>query len=190
MALPRRAWSLLPMVSGAALVAALVNPLMMGLGELRSGAAATLLASQRDEVGSGRWTADTLASNALLIANGVPALSGQQWVGPDDDNWWILDPDGEAEDQWNRGAAYIVVTPVPGLPQPFITASRVDVIEIQVDPCDASLDSLDVARMVSIHPVVSDCLVEVGQFPLSGDLYHLYRRDLEAETSSTDDLGA
>jgi hypothetical protein len=178
-AFPRRVWSLGPMVGCAMIVGYLVNPLMAGMGELRSGAAATVIDSQRDEVASGRWTSDTLAMSAILMANGMAAVSGQQWVGPDADNWHILDPGGEAEEEWNRGAAYIVVIPVPGLPRPLIAAPHLDIIEVQVDPCDPSLDELEVVRMVSIRSVVSDCLVELERFSLSGEQHHVYRRSLD-----------
>ena len=53
--------------------------------------------------------ADSMAANALLVANGAPMLTGYQVTGPIVEEWEKVDPDREYEDVWNRGASYLYV---------------------------------------------------------------------------------
>ena len=86
------------------------------------------------------YAADTLAGSALLVANGVPTLTGYQVTGPDDEQWEKLDPDARRP-RTSGTAGRATSTSASDGP----TASRRwssrrsspgrDVIVVTVDPC-------------------------------------------------------
>ena len=76
--------------------AAPVNPVILGLGDLRDSdaaeAAREIGAAARDD---GTFVAsDDPYVSALLVANGVPSVTGWQISGPRQDEWRLLDPMG------------------------------------------------------------------------------------------------
>ena len=109
--LSRKWWSLVPL---ALLAAGVTGPSRHGRSASRT------CATDRRLTGSTRWSptlrpsADRSAGRPTTssrmpcsMANAVPAVSGQQWAGPDRAAWEILDPDDSEEQTWNRGATYI-----------------------------------------------------------------------------------
>ena len=146
----------------AALVVVAANPLQPGFGDLRSSSVA---ASVR-ETGSGLlagayWASDDPGFDALLMANGEPALSGQQWVGPRKASWRKLDPTDARRRAWNRGASFVTFWWVPGSSARIGLRAR-DVIEIRVDPCLPTLRELGLSLVVSRRPLAAPCLVPRG----------------------------
>ena len=108
-----RALAVLPVLALVVVFAA--NPLQRGLGDLRGSTAAETVGAASDRLGDGEYlAADSLEVDALLMSNGVPALSGQQWLGPDEEAWRVLDPSGRSRSAWNRGASYVVFDWAPG----------------------------------------------------------------------------
>lgn len=172
-AYPRR-WALVPMAEAALVVTLFVNPLQVGFGDLTSGAAATAV---RAAIPAGTWWAsDGLASDALLMANGVPAVSGQQWIGPDAAHWRLLDPDGAYEQMWNRGSAYVQFSWEPTGSELTIANPQFDRITVRIDPCDPALRALHVSRILSHGALDAPCLTEVARFrwgPLEHWVYAL-----------------
>ncbi|PID97005.1 MAG: hypothetical protein CSA84_01160 [Actinomycetales bacterium] len=137
-----------------------VNPVLFGLGDLRASPAAGLVRSYEETAVSGGeqvlFASDDLALNALLVANGVPSLSGYQVTGPVREQWSKLDPTGSQEFVWNRGASYLRFdfSGAPGRP-PKMSNAAFDVIVVAIDPCQLvpqfglthvlTFDSLDVS---------------------------------------------
>ena len=108
-----RALAVMPVLALVVVFAA--NPLQRGLGDLRNSTAAETVGAASDGLGDGEYlAADSLEVDALLMSNGVPALSGQQWLGPDEEAWRVLDPSGRSRSAWNRGASYVVFDWAPG----------------------------------------------------------------------------
>ena len=95
-----------------------VNPVLIGLGDLRG----TPVADQMLDNGKiaradgSVWASDTSTVDTLLIATGVPSLSGRQTAGPAPEAWQRLVPDPAAEPLWNRTRLRLV--PVDGQPRP------------------------------------------------------------------------
>lgn len=174
---PRRLISLLGLALGAVTVVILTNPIMMGFGELREGRAAELITSEsRDADYPVRWASDNLSSDAVLMANAIPSLSGQQWAGPSREAWMVLDPDGNYVEAWNRGTATVVISPTVGLAAPEIEAPHPDLIVVRLDPCDPALDVFQVTHMIASTPTESPCLSRIGEVNLGGATRFMYRR--------------
>ena len=153
-----RHWLPTSLVAGVLLVAGVdANPIVSGLGDMRGSVAAEkaqAMAADAERTGT-LYAADTLAMSALLVANGVPALTGYQVTGPDAEQWERLDPERKAEGVWNRGASYLYVmfSQPDGKPagaEPTITTTAADVIVVTVDPCWLAKSDLGVSHIVSI----------------------------------------
>jgi hypothetical protein len=171
-----RRWALIPLTVLAVPVVALVNPIQLGFADLTSGKAAAEVELSSKTLQPGmRWATDDLYADALLMANAAPALSGQQWVGPEVKSWRILDPESVYRDQWNRGAAYVVFAWAgPG------TATRVDLpspdlIRVTADPCNPAVRRLHVGLLLSTHPLEGQCLVQSARFSFGGQPRWMYR---------------
>lgn len=152
-----------------------VNPLLFGLGDLRGTPVADQMldegrtARQDGEV----WATDAYATDTLLIATGVPSLSGRQMSGPRTDAWEALDPDGLYEEQWNRGGSYVWVvwtdddTLTMSNPSP-------DVILVSTSPCVLAERSPDLSQVVSSRELDASCLVEERTFDWGGGTRWVY----------------
>jgi hypothetical protein len=176
----RKWWSLVPLAVLAAGVTATVSPWQIGFADLRNGVAAhrvdALVAEASTEQGPQRWATDDIFTDALLVANAVPTVSGQQWAGPDRSSWEILDADDSEEETWNRGATYInFAWGTPGS-APTIELRSTDVIVVTIDPCGTAADRLDLEYVVSRTPLAGRCLVQRHGFTFGGAERHVYRR--------------
>ncbi len=146
-----------------------VSPVMDGLGDLRDSQASDRvveLAGTRSPE-DGYWASDSWDVSALLTANGVPALTGDQWTGPTD-LWRTLDPGGDYENTWNRGASVIYFAWDTAATAPLITLGRPDQILVRASPCDPALRELDLAFAVSATPLSAACLRDEGTIDYSG----------------------
>jgi hypothetical protein len=157
------------------------NPIVFGLGDLRDSAAADrarafrVQATTRDTL----MVTDSMAANALLVANGVPLLSGYQVTGPNREEWEKLDPEVAYEGVWNRGASYLIFSfDKPKGAPPEIIAEAPDVIRVQVDPCWLTEGAWPVERIVSDQLLESKCVKEVNSFMWQGVTQRVY--DLKA----------
>jgi len=156
----------LPVV--APFVVALANPLQRGLGDLRSSQAATAMTDSGRTLGKGgRWASDDATFDALLMANGQPTLTGEQWVGPRESMWQVLDPDGRARSAWNRGASYIQFGWTPGGPTRIDLLAQ-DSILVSIDPCAPELRKLGLALVVSVGALDAPCLIPRGRIAWGG----------------------
>ncbi len=165
---PRKAYGYVLAVAGAALLVWNVNPLLLGLGDLRGSTTAEELLDEAPEVreDGGVWVSDAFAVDSLLAATGVPSLSGRQMAGPEDEVWRALAP-GLDESLWNRGGAFVwfqwqdedgltLENPTP------------DSILIRASPCTVAERIPELDTVVSSRELELPCLQEERRFQWSG----------------------
>ncbi len=183
-----RHWVPVVAVSLVALLAAVdANPIVFGLGEVRTSDAAQKARAMRTQAldGDFRWAADSMATDALLVANGVPLMNGYQVTGPDRAGWDVVDPSGQYEGIWNRGASYLLMS-FDGArgADPVVFEDNNDVIRIQTDPCWLVKSPFEVRRIVAQGEFTSRCADEVGTFEWNGATQRIY--DLHRNEGSAD----
>jgi hypothetical protein len=151
-----------------------VNPLYRGLDPLHQQPLVDDLAAASAE-GDGDWLATNGDVTTVLVANGYDPLSGVN-LYPDAEAWRILDPDGAAEEAWNR-YAHTVWAFMPGLDAPQVTLLQADVVSVILDPCGPELDELGVGHVATDQPVEAGCLVlDRTTTTERGATVHLYDR--------------
>lgn len=144
-----------------------VNPITFGFGALRDSSVAAGLRSVHAEERSInlRWATDDWFLDSLIAANGLPMVSGQQSLGPNWQNYSLLDPDHRFVNEWNRGASSVKFE--WGYPEEdvVIFAPTPDSVVIRIDPCGDELAALRVAYLVSTRPLPeAACLEEEQHF--------------------------
>ncbi len=155
-----------------------VNPVTFGLGDLRASDAATsarALAS-RARAADRVVAAESRDTSAMLVANGVPSLTGWQISGPDVDAWEALDPGDAQEEAWNRGASYITMTFTKSGGPAVISAPYTDVISVEANPCTLP-EELRVGWVVATTERDNSCLRLVREFTWGGAPQYLYAVD-------------
>lgn len=170
-------WTVAAVVALLAWSGSHVNPLTFGLGDLRESASAAAARRMADNVRrEGTYVAtDSGYVTGLLMGNGVPTLTGYQTSGPDDATWSLLDPDGEFEPIWNRGASFISMAfDGPSGADPVIENLALDHILVHLDPCAVDPD-LRLGRVVTSTELHRRCLREVGSFVWQDVEQHVYR---------------
>lgn len=160
----------------AFLLAGLVNPVLVGLGDLHHSPPARqmLAAGSTARQSGGVWASDSLPVDALMLATGVPSLSGRQLAGPNPTAWHALDPDPRVETIWNRGAALVRFrwTDSAGL---RLSSPRADEIFVDTSPCTLADREPRLTHVVSSRPMAGSCLRDDGTFDWSGGTRHVYR---------------
>lgn len=134
-----------------------VNPLYRGLGELGTSALGSAVQELSRTAPDGNWlVAEDRVMAHLVVAQGVDTVSGLNGY-PDVDAWRALDPEGRAEDVWNRYSLTQWHLGPPGS-APVFGLEEADLVEVTVDPCDAGLAALEVtfvvepAQLAQPHP--------------------------------------
>jgi hypothetical protein len=158
---------------------AIANPFQIGAGDLRdSESAALMLAEGSAARAQGTyWATDGTDTDVLLMATGVPSLSGVQISGPDRTSWARIDPDGAFVDAWNRGGASIEMSWLPtGAPQ--VTVGAPDQILVAADPCDLIDRGFELGHIVSRKALTNTCLTPSGELRWNGRTRYLYRTTL------------
>lgn len=176
---PDRLVALMPLAMAAVLLGAFVNPVQIGLGDLRgSQTAQFMIAAGRDARHAGTlWASDTPAFDALMFATATPALSSRQQIGPDELEWRRLDPTGEHEDVWNRGGTYIRFTWDPGATGITWTNPTIDQIVMIASPCTIAGLEPRLAHIVSSRRLRLPCLTQVRRLTWSGAHQWVYAVD-------------
>ena len=172
---PRRWFTQVLIAILAGLVAWNASPIQFGLADMRGNATADYLQQQgavAREKGQ-LWASDSLPVDALMVANGVPTLSGFQRSGPNRTNWTAMDPAGQYEQAWNRGGGYSNFHWTPGEPTE-ITSNGFDVISTAIDPCDLGQAFPNLTHIVSVAPLSEVCLRFARQVRWSGTNYNVY----------------
>jgi hypothetical protein len=167
LAVSKTPWAMAPLAAFVLVMAVGTNPVIHGLGDLRTSASARTV-QRLDRELPGRWVTDSPNLDGLLMANAVPSLSGEQWTGPDAAAWRRLDPASAFEEAWNRGAAIVAFDFDPAQSGLQMTSPSPDVVKVVVNPCDPKLAAMDVRVVVSTHPLDAPCLTPHGQLPWSG----------------------
>ncbi len=173
---PARSWPVAATLALCLLAGADTNPVVHGVGELRSSPAAqasrglAARAAAEDVV----VAANTPAANALLVANGVPMLSGYQVTGPIEDQWGEVDPTLQYEGVWNRGASYLLVVADGPKDAPTVEATAPDVIVVHADACWLADSDLGVGYLVSSVEVGGRCVTEVRTMTWNGGPQYVY----------------
>lgn len=152
-----------------------VNPLLFGLADLRdSDAAKDMLAEGDTARAEGDvWAADAYAVDSLMMATGVPALSGRQMTGPEVEVWERLDPGGAHEEVWNRGGSYIWFTWTKDRELAFANPSP-DVISVTGSPCTVARRLPRLSTVVATSELGQDCLTPVRSFEWGGSTRWVY----------------
>lgn len=142
------------------------NPVTFGLGEVRNGPAADRARALRSHslAEDARVVSDSMLTNALLVANGVPTLGGYQVTGPIERAWAEVDPADRYEKIWNRGASYVLFS-FDGRPgaDPTVIEVQNDLIQVRTDACWLANSSFGVDRLVSPVAIDSRCADRIGQ---------------------------
>jgi hypothetical protein len=173
---PARSW---PVVGTLALCLAAgvdANPIVHGVGELRTSPAADAARSltKKAEADNSLVAGDSLAVNALLVANGAPTLTGNQVTGPIESQWEKIDPDREFEQVWNRGASYLYVVFDGDRDAPWVEEAAFDVIVVHAHPCWLAESDLDVGYAVSSTEIRSRCVERTNTFRWNGGPQYVY----------------
>lgn len=176
-----RSWPAVAAIAVALLASgSFVNPVTFGLGDLRESRAAgasRVLADKARAEGT-FVAADNPFVSALLVANGVPSLTGYQSSGPDEDTWRLLDPEGRHEEQWNRGASFLRMSfgVRPG-DDTTMANPNPDIIEVGLDPCGVD-PRLALGRVVSgAAELPFPCLTRESSFLWGGTRQYVYAVD-------------
>jgi hypothetical protein len=173
-AFANRSWAMVPLLICAACVTGRVMPLQVGFSDLRDGKAAAAV-NQVAAAAEGRWATDDIFVDALLMANAVPSLSGQQTAGPNVAAWQRLAPGQQA--MWNRGASYVVFHWQEDRDRPTLALPSPDMIDVSIDPCSDVLDRFDVRTIVSSGTLdKSSCLNLRSVIEFGGAPHYVYRR--------------
>lgn len=167
-------WAFVPAVVAVCAVVAVVNPLTVGLGYLRDSGNAVQVQRLAESLPPGeRWATDSWNNfDSVLMANGQPSISGQQWVGPLPDQWRRLVGAAPAQ-TWNRGASTVQFR-WESDDSPLTVSNRADVILIQASPCDAALRQFGLRLVISSRPLTNSCLTALPS-GAADPSWHFYR---------------
>ena len=156
-----------------------VNPIIFGLGDLRASQTAQALrgyAATADRDGRpALFASDDPYLSAVLIANGVPALTGYQVTGPVREQWAKLDPTGGYAPVWNRGASYLQMRfNAPAGSAPSMSNPSGDVIAVVLDPCTLPRD-FGVTHLLAASPLHTGCVSLDRTLRWRGEPAYVYR---------------
>lgn len=169
--------SFIPIIVLCASVTYKVNPIQIGSADLLSGKLASAInaVALQDDLDANRWASDSITVDSYFMANAIPSESGQQWVGPNSEQWIFLDPTRKYVDNWNRGQAFITFRWNESLTSPIITNPSPEQILIEISPCDAALSSLKITRIISGQNLKSGCLAYASSTSMGGIEWRIYR---------------
>lgn len=151
-----------------------VNPIVVGLGDLRSSNSSMIierLTSEDDLI----WASDNFWVDALLMSNGAKLASGQQLSGPNAEAYQMIDPSNSSIDSWNRGASYVSFVWVDEQ-RAEVSSPSPDQIRIAVNPCSSTITSLGIGWIVSSRPLNFECVVSRDEFQWMGISFFVYER--------------
>ena len=174
---PRRPFGYVVAVVGAGFLVWNVNPLLIGLADLRGSSVADELLQDAPKVRADDdvWVTDAYAVDSLLASTGVPSLSGRQLAGPDVDMWENLAPDADPT-LWNRGGAFVWFQwqDKPGV---VLSNPSADVILVQASPCTLAERVPAVQNIVASRDLDLPCLRESDRFDWGGTSRVVYDVD-------------
>ncbi len=160
---PNRLWPFALTAVFLVLVTGRVNPVILGLGDLRdSDTAKSMLAYGQEARATGAvWASDSVFIDALFMATAVPSISARQQTGPIDAAWERLDPGATDEDVWNRAGAFVNFQwGDDGTPLALSNQSP-DFIAVRISPCELRRRFPEVRNLVASRPLRSTCLTPI-----------------------------
>lgn len=160
-----RAWFGYVLASSLALLLVWnVNPVLFGLADLRGSQLATQFkkAGLEARADGAVWVTDAGPVDTLLMANGVPSLSGRQVAGPDKKAWKTLAPDAD-EKAWNRGGAYIYFQWSDSR-RLVLSNPSPDAIVVVGSPCTVAAREPRLSTVIASHELNLPCLKPQGTF--------------------------
>jgi len=134
--------ALIPVLIFTVLSSYKIQPITVGLGPLVGSPLATEIRTLRSSAPDAYWGSDPFWADALVMAQGVNMLSGQQPFGPNKAAWHQLDPQEKNVDVWNRGQSYIHFIWDANEPQIRFSNPSPDVISVVVSPCSPLIRTL------------------------------------------------
>ena len=152
-----------------------VNPIGRGLGIFGNSAAMSALQSA-SSLDQGRWASDNYVFDSIPTGGGMRLLSGSQGSGPNLTAYHLLDPDEKSIEIWNRAGSYVFFNWTSGPAIGFVNPS-LDVVAIQIDPCNSILNQFDLGWVVSSNDLASHtCLRYYTNIVFQGTRYIVYKR--------------
>ena len=152
-----------------------VNPIGRGLGIFGNSAAMDALQSA-STLDQGRWASDNYVFDSIPTGGGMRLLSGSQGNGPNLTAYHLLDPDEKSIEIWNRAGSYVFFNWTSGPAIGFVNPS-LDVVAIQIDPCNSILNQFDLGWVVSSNDLASHtCLRYYTNIIFQGTRYIVYKR--------------
>ncbi len=172
---PRRTWPVVLTAVLAAIPVYRANPLLFGLGDLHGSTTARVMSTAGEDARSAGtlWASDFGEFDVLMLANGVPSLSGLQRAGPDRSEWAKLDPTHQYETAWNRAGGYVSFGFAEGLPIQ-VTSNGLDGIIVRADPCNLKARMPSLAHVATRQQLTGSCLRPRGTLTWSGASVNLY----------------
>jgi hypothetical protein len=161
---------------GALALVARVNPIMVGLPDLRESEAATRLreAGVEARAEGTLWATDSLLTDTVLMANGVPSLTGRIMAAPDREEWLRLDSDDTREDVWNRGGGTYIWASWEDRADIELVNTSPDVVIIKTSACALGEVFPELGHIVASRELDDSCLVADGQFTWAGAPRYVY----------------
>lgn len=152
------------------------NPLLFGTGDLRASETASYLRAEGKtaRASDGVWASDLPAFDTVMLANGVPSVSGLQRSGPNKKEWAKLDPDATHITEWNRGGGFVYFQWATGLPLVFGNNGSDSAI-VRADPCDLKERIPNLQGIASTHPLTAECLDPQRTLMWSGQQMFVYK---------------
>lgn len=145
-----------------------VNPVVVGQGDLIKSDSARVLNSIVRESSNpqGRVATDHMYLDALVAANGLYQLSGQQAYGPNEDSYRSIDPELKLKDSWNRGSSSLIFQWDESLGNDIGVniVGGGDVFQVVSSPCNQALIDLGMGWVISARPLNATCLQERATF--------------------------
>ena len=139
-----------------AILAQYINPIQQGTGDLLNSQLAREI-QQIERTSSGAWASNDRVLDAVLIANTSQLISGQQLNGPNLESWKLFDPTSSQKEVWNRASSFVYMN--------WISEEKVvienpanDVIQISINPCNSTLDNLNLKWILSKSELNFECL--------------------------------
>jgi hypothetical protein len=160
-----------------------VNPVVIGQGDLiKSDSARTLNSIVRESSNpKGRVATDDMFVDALVSANGLYQLSGQQLTGPNEEAYRAIDPELKLKDSWNRGASTLTFlwdeSLVDEIGVNIIGGG--DLFQIVSSPCNKGLVELGLGWVISTRPINATCLQERASFYWTDSQRWLYQVEVK-----------
>lgn len=116
-----------------------IQPITVGLGPLVNSPLAKEIRQIKETSPAALWGSDPFWGDAVVAAQGVRMISGQQPLGPNTKAWKRLDASEEFKGIWNRGQSYVHFIWDRNEPSIRMSNPSPDVISVVVSPCSSLL---------------------------------------------------